>query len=1102
MKITVEEKPQNNQNKNAGSNKNLNTNSNTLVSKDIDKATSDMRLSDSNLEYNMDESKNKDLRCLSCYLIPCLTLNSPTHTVNVNCNFGHSTTVDIEEYLQHGFDNNFCNLACSKCKTEILKNKKNFVYCKECSELLCKNCLKKHDDLYEENHHLVHLDKFDTTCILHNETYDYFCSDCKKNICQYCCDEFHSEHKLIDLDDINLKRKEIKKIKEHFTKEKENYLNVPKILNELVSKLKEDIDKIINNISNEIKFKESIINTYESKLDNYNAIINFKNLKFNTEAFTINKDLNNLENIIELIKYLNKNETTKTNDEKEKTDNLQKSSDKIKLKKKRVVNKSASSKKVNKNSNQAKANEANNNNADNENEINKENNVNNVENENNKEVNNNNSSKSNEKVYKKNIIQKKINNNNNNVNNNINSNNTNNTNAENSKKNLSKITENESSNSQNNTNNNNNLTQSKDIQETTNKKEDVSIPQSKNEKEENKDIENMKQKNNTITNNINNKIDNISKNIKNKVTSNSTNNLNYVRPESNVKLPERSNKSIHFDKNVDFKNRKQSKEKLSQHSKSQKSFTSLSNDPMILIKQLNEQKLPLENIPKQQQKIINNNRMIENKNREKKMMEEMKKMNMKQNNKKLREEYDDEDEDLDEEEEEEEDDEDEEDEEEEDSESEESEEDEKIVKKNRFKNSQKSDRILVKEEENDYSNLNINKEMAMEENDTSFRHKKIYPRSSLSTDNVDFSELFTRKKNLQNMKNNLGNNLNEKTEPETKTKIRIIRDMTVNEFRPNSSTLKIKESDNMVCCMLEVRDNIFACGFLLGQIDVYDINYLNCLFTIFEHKSRVSNMVLLKDKCILTSSFDCTMKKLRITNSNSYIVEFVFSVFKHVIYKGIELSNNNILAISFKGNIDIFRKTDKNSKYSNFISHEIAEEEIFNVIELYQNNEIAFSTDECLRFFSIDSFQNIGNVHLLEFAKGNNMLYMGKNNLIVMLRHHIGLVNIPQRQCIFKCSFGEAGKPECLCYLKDNTILMGVSNNIKENKTIEFIFKQYGLKMNKLKLISEKMEVIDKIKKDDYFRITSILELKNKVIAYGTAGFEEFKLVGNISIID
>jgi len=1086
MKITVDEKTQNSQNRNTGSNKNLNVN-NTLVSKDIDKATADMRLSDSNLEYNSDESKNKDLRCLSCYLIPFLTLNPPAHTVNVNCNFGHSTTVDIEEYLQHGFDNNFSNLSCSKCKTEILKNKKNFVYCKECSELLCKNCVKKHDELYEENHHMVHLDKFDTTCILHNETYDYFCSDCKKNICQYCCDEFHNEHKLIDLDDINLKRKEIKKIKEHFVKEKENYLNIPKVLNELVSKLKEDIDKIINNISNEIKFKESIINTYENKLDNYNVIINFKNLKFNIEPFTINKDMTNLENIIELIKYLNLS-VPKT---EEKKDNLQKSTEKVKLKKRKLVNKNSSSKKVNKNSNQTKvtANEANNNNADNENNINKENNANN-ENENNKEVVNNNSSKSNEKVYKKNFIQKKINSNNGNNNNNNNNNNSNNNNVnvENSKKNLSKITEDESSNNQNNANN---------IQETSNKKEEVSIPPSKEEKIENKENQNIKQKNNTITN-INNKIESISKNINNKVTSNSTNNINYVRPESNVKLPVRSNKSIHFDKNVEFKNRKESHEMLSQHSKSQKSFTSISNDPMGLIKQLNDHKLPLENISKQQ-KIINNNRMVENKSRERKMMvEEMKRMNMKQNNKKLKEEYDDDDEDLDEEEEEEEDDEDEEDEEEEDSESEESEEDDKIVKKNRFNKNQNSDRILVKEDENDFGNLNINKEMAMEENDTSFRHKKIYPRPSMSTENVDLSELFTRKKNLQNMKNNL----NDKNEIETKTKIRIVRDMTVNEFRPNSSTLKIKESDNMVCCMLEVRDNIFACGFLLGQIDVYDINYLNCLFTIYEHKSRVSNMVLLKDKCILTSSFDSTMKKIRITNSNSYIVDFTFSVFKHPIYKGIELTNNNILAISFKGNIDIFRRTDKNNKYSNFISHEIAEEEIYNVIELYQNNEIAFATDECLRFFSIDSFQNIGNIHLLEFAKGNNMLYMGKNNLIVMLRHHIGLVNIPQRQCIFKCSFGEAGKPECLCYLKDNTILMGVSNNIKENKTIEFIFKQYGLKMNKLKLIAEKMEVIDKIKKDDYFRITSILELKNKVIAYGTAGFEEFKLVGNISIID
>jgi hypothetical protein len=55
MKVTVDEKNQNNQNRNTGSNKNLNINSNSLVSKEVDKATADMRLSESNLEYNMDE---------------------------------------------------------------------------------------------------------------------------------------------------------------------------------------------------------------------------------------------------------------------------------------------------------------------------------------------------------------------------------------------------------------------------------------------------------------------------------------------------------------------------------------------------------------------------------------------------------------------------------------------------------------------------------------------------------------------------------------------------------------------------------------------------------------------------------------------------------------------------------------------------------------------------------------------------------------------------------------------------------------------------------------------------------------------------------------
>lgn len=47
-------------------------------------------------------------------------------------------------------------------------------------------------------------------------------------------------------------------------------------------------------------------------------------------------------------------------------------------------------------------------------------------------------------------------------------------------------------------------------------------------------------------------------------------------------------------------------------------------------------------------------------------------------------------------------------------------------------------------------------------------------------------------------------------------------------------------------------------------------------------------------------------------------------------------------------------------------------------------------------------------------------------------------------------------------FLKDNTILIGISNNEKDNKNIEFIFKQYAVKINKCKLMSEKLQIFEK----------------------------------------
>ena len=608
-------------------------------------------------------------------------------------------------------------------------------------------------------------------------------------------------------------------------------------------------------------------------------------------------------------------------------------------------------------------------------------------------------------------------------------------------------------------------------------------------------------------------------------TNNSSNNLNYVIPHpQTIKVSFKSNRNAQLRKNED----KLLKNNVKNSSQSQNKQMIKRDDPFSLIKQFNNQLL--ESNEKEKIKNAKNEHKLSSKAKKPKLINKknnknLNNVNIKVKNKNLR---DEDDRKYSSEEAEEEDENDVGSENEEEYEENENNElfnkkkNKKLIRKEKspkYKSEQtKSDKKLINlnisngknEHENNIDDDNIrksnekmnnNNENRMENNeeiDNSFRHKKIYPKSNLFIKNANnISELFENKKNLENMKSN--NNSNKKPKEDSKKKFKLIRDKNVSVFKPESNNLKIKESNNTVCCILEVKENTFAIGFLLGEIDIYDVNYLNCLFTIIEHKSRISNMFLLQDKSILTSSFDYTMKKIKINSNNSHVVEFVFYASRNYIYKGIELINSDIISISFKGNINIFKK-QKTNYYTNYKEHEIANEEIYNVIELIPNKELAFSTDECLRFFSIDTYQNIGNVHLLEFAKGNNMIHVNKKILAVLLKHEIGLVNIEERQCIGKCSLGSLGKPECICLLKDNTILVGISNNKYEN--IQFLFKQYFVKSNKLKLISEKMEEFHKKKKDDYCRITSLVELKNRIVVYGTAGFEEYKLVGNISIID
>ena len=265
-------------------------------------------------EIPQEESKNKSLRCLNCFSIPLIFLNHTTHTVKINCNLGHNISMDIKDYLEKGYSNNFYNQICSQCKSKIdyLNERKNY-YCKECNEIFCKNCIKSHNLIFNNNndsqslvHHYINLEKYDTTCVLHNETYDYYCLECNKNICQYCYYSQHKVHKIVDLDEIILRRKELKRIRDNFNLEKENLALANQIIKKLLVKIKRETNKILEYKEAELKFKESIIKIYERKVDNYNIIKNMRNLLFNTSPFNIDKNTTYIDQLNFFYDYITK----------------------------------------------------------------------------------------------------------------------------------------------------------------------------------------------------------------------------------------------------------------------------------------------------------------------------------------------------------------------------------------------------------------------------------------------------------------------------------------------------------------------------------------------------------------------------------------------------------------------------------------------------------------------------------------------------------------------------------------------------------------------------------------------------------------------------
>ena len=81
-------------------------------------------------EYDTIEQEDKPktyfMRCISCFSIPLLSLNSQSHILKMQCDNGHENDIEINEYIGKCFNENLNNILCSSCNSILnLKNMEN-----------------------------------------------------------------------------------------------------------------------------------------------------------------------------------------------------------------------------------------------------------------------------------------------------------------------------------------------------------------------------------------------------------------------------------------------------------------------------------------------------------------------------------------------------------------------------------------------------------------------------------------------------------------------------------------------------------------------------------------------------------------------------------------------------------------------------------------------------------------------------------------------------------------------------------------------------------------------------------------------------------------
>ena len=292
--------------------------------------------------------------------------------------------------------------------------------------------------------------------------------------------------------------------------------------------------------------------------------------------------------------------------------------------------------------------------------------------------------------------------------------------------------------------------------------------------------------------------------------------------------------------------------------------------------------------------------------------------------------------------------------------------------------------------------------------------------------------------------------------------------------------------ENGISCILEINQNIFSIGNLIGDLIILNTKSLREIQTIREHNGTIISLCLLQDKGILSSSADRTMKKIRLTpNGEKYIVEFVFSGYENYILKGIELMNTfKIITCSWDDKLFVWEK-ESNTQYENSLIFNKGER-VQDLLEINAKCFVSISDNNDLKFWNSKTFKTMNIVKNIKCIGAPNALCKLNECILCILDYHeIQLVDLNEKKLINNITV-EDGNLSCIIKLNDNSLL--VAEDFNTDNYCVFYMKQFFYDNGDLQPVSYKKDKFYKSNKNNDKEIRALAQFSNDVIVQGVTG--------------